>query len=254
MHHTQRGQVIPGGEAVSFPTRTRSQLLIAPRQLDFGTIFNGRIQWLSLMVECEKATERVTISPSVPWIEVRPSQFECKCGESRIVNISTKPRGLVGKQNCQLSVVSTTGMETIFITANVEPISPRQFMLMCTINVGAGALLGLFIIGGIGNLVLRLLGRSPSVTIAISGAVAGGVIFTFIGTRVQHTLNLGKALALNTLRGCVVGTIAGGLGGVVMGLLGKGWTWVPISVGLCISTTVLAGIIWTLKWPQAWQG
>jgi hypothetical protein len=127
-----------------------------------------------------------------------------------------------------------------------------RLMLIGLFNMLLGNLLGLIIIGLLGNLALRLLGYDFNIALLTYGAVIAGFVFTVVGFRVQDTVNLALGVTIGILVWSLVGSGLGALLGVGMSLLLSNWSMVPIITGWGLLAGSLVGAAYIYTKPEKW--
>ena len=238
----------------SIPAKTRVSL--STRHLDFGTVLPGRIRWQLLVVNSRNATEKIEFAPNKGWITVRPSDFTCRRGERRRVGVRVKTSELPvdSVHDGELVLTSTTGEERIPVRVEVESIPVGRSILVSLVNMVVGTVLGLIAVGMLGNLALWLLRRHLDISPVIYGALAGGLILTLIGLRIQDSLNLSISLGVGMLSGAALGFGVGLLLGLGLGYLLGNWTMLSLFAGVSLLVGELAGAAYVCMHPEKWIG
>ena len=235
--------------------RPKSQVSLSTRQLDFGAVLPGRSRWHRIVISSKNTREKIEFSSSANWIAVRPSKFICSRGEHRSVSVCVKTSGLPidTVHEGELVLNSTTGEHSIPVRVVVESVPTGRLVTVSLINLLVGAILGLIVVGVLGNFALWFLRRNLDVALLVYGAATGGGILMMAGFKIQDTLNLSISLGTGVFIGSVVGSGVGIVLGLALGLLLEDWTLFSLLAGLGLLAGELAGITYICLHPHSWR-
>jgi len=263
-----RPQAMPVFPARGAVAPARPKTVSCPRILDFGIMFPHKMRWLPLEIRNGNVSRKFTLTPDEPQeatcLTISPSKFNCRAWEQRTITVRVWTSGPMFQaiHKTMLDVAYETGMtlkaaditEDILVRVKVRSASWIQAFVATVINILSGSMLGLLLIGTLGNLMLRLLGHNVIGTPVIIGACGGGIIMMIVGFWVQDTVNLILTLALGSLICSIVGAIAGVLLGIPLSLLLNNNVTISASAAVGLLAGSIFGTFYVCANPTKWLG
>jgi len=247
----------PPRSTSSTPKSPALSVFLDTNHLDFGTVLPRRVRWQPLMVINRQAPAEVNISSDQPWLGVRPESLRLRPGERRRVTVRVNTASLPvdsGRREKGCIKLCSGGSEaTVMAEVRVESIPHVRQAAMWLANSIMGAVLGLLVIGMLGNLSLKLLGMDRLDVLWVYGPIFGAIVFALSGLRIQDTVNLMLALVTAILICSMVGALLGAGAGFLIGLIASDRVMLlSTGAGIGLLAGAVFGIAYVCNTPGRW--
>jgi serine/threonine protein kinase len=247
----------PPRSTSSTPKSPALSVFLDTNHLDFGTVLPRRVRWQPLMVSNRQAPAEVNISSDQPWLGVRPKSLRLRPGERRRVtvrvNTASLPVDSGRREKGRIKLCSEGSEATVTAEVRVESIPHVRRAAMWLANAIMGAMLGLLVIGMVGNLSLRLLGMDRLDVLWRYGPIFGAIVFALSGLRIQDTVNLMLVLVTAILICSMVGALFVAGAGFLIGLIASDRVMLlSAGAGIGLLAGAVFGIAYVCNTPGRW--